>query len=347
MHFHIDTKYLGLLSPQLPKFTKKKDNTWACRCPLCGDSKKNPNKMRGYFYKRRETLFYKCHNCGQSYQFGTLLKMMNVRLYDEYVLERYKNGASGRDAHKKPKEEQIKPKKSTKRIQTIDLPSVDKLEDEHFVKEYVKNREIPEKYWSKLFFVEDFAVWVNSVCGNDNYTDLKKEDPRLLLPFFDLEGKLIGGQGRSLSSNKKDIRYITFKCEGVEKLVFGLERWDKKEKTYIVEGPIDSLFLPNALAAANPDLKALQDYLNTISTAKDVTLIFDNEPRNREIIKLIDKAIKADFNVVIWPRNVKQKDLNDMVTLGKMNQKELVRIINENTFTGLEAHVRFNSWKRR
>jgi len=346
MHYHIDVKYLSLISSQLDKFKKTKDDTWNCRCPLCGDSKKNPHKCRGYFIKYREQLFFKCHNCSQSYQFGNLLKILNPRLYDEYVYERYKNGASGRDSHKIPKEEKLK-LKTIKRLQTINLPSIKSLSNDHFVKQYVQKRQIPEKYWDRLFFTDDFSEWVNKVVGGDQYKDLKKDDTRLVFPFFDIEGRLIGGQGRSMSSNDRDIRYVTFKCDNVEKLVYGMERWNKNQKTFIMEGPIDSLFLPNSLAAANPDLKSLLDYINSIITTKDVTLVFDNEPRNKEILHLIEKSIKSGMNVVIWPQSIKQKDLNDMILIGKMNQEELLQIINTNTFSGLEAHVKFNSWKKR
>ena len=46
----VDSKYIGLVSSRLPKFKRIKPNLYNCRCPICGDSQKQRNKARGYFY---------------------------------------------------------------------------------------------------------------------------------------------------------------------------------------------------------------------------------------------------------------------------------------------------------
>jgi len=80
---------------------------------------------------------------------------------------------------------------------------------------------------------------------------------------------------------------------------------------------------------------------------KNVTFVYDNEPRNREILSLMSKAIDRRMRVLIWPETIKEKDLNELVVSKGYTTKELLDIINKNTFSGLEAKVRFNNWKRK
>ena len=73
MSIRIDTNYIINLSSQLEKFSKKGDYTYNCRCPICGDSQKSKSKARGYFYKKQNDMFYKCHNCGYGSSVGNLI----------------------------------------------------------------------------------------------------------------------------------------------------------------------------------------------------------------------------------------------------------------------------------
>ena len=105
-----------------------------------------------------------------------------------------------------------------------------------------------------------------------------------------------------------------------------------------MEGPLDSLFLPNCIAVAQGDLRLPQYKTKS-------TLVFDNEPRNREIIKNIEKAIEEDYNVVIWPSDIEEKDINDMIISGLTNV-EITDIIHRNTFSGLQAKTQLSHWKK-
>ena len=73
--------------------------------------------------------------------------------------------------------------------------------------------------------------------------------------------------------------------------------------------------------------------------------MFDNEPRNREIVKNIEKAIEEDYNVVIWPSEIEEKDINDMIISGLTNV-EITDIIHRNTFSGLQAKTQLSHWKK-
>ena len=122
-----------------------------------------------------------------------------------------------------------------------------------------------------------------------------------------------------------------------------MDRLDKNSHTYLVEGPIDSLFIKNCVASGDANLALTADSLN-ISTDK-ITLIYDNEPRNKEILKLMQNAINLRFNVVIWPDTIQGKDINEMV-MGGIASDEIEKIISNNTFSGLEAQTKFVFWKK-
>jgi DNA primase len=335
MSVFIDRTFLLQLSPKLQRFTKKKDDLYNFRCPLCGDSQKNKLKSRGYVYRKKNDYFFMCHNCGVSTTFYNFLKQVDPNLLKEYALERYKNGETGNNNYEKPKFEEAKAFKPIFK-KSLDLPSIDSLPEAHFAKVYVKSRKIPEAFLSQLYYAEDFAAFIQSL-GIEK--DLTKNDKRLVIPFYDAEKNLIAVQGRALGESK--LRYITIKTHEDNHKIFGLDRIDEEKMIYVVEGPIDSMFIENAVATADSNLESI----TSIYDKSKVTLIFDNEPRNKEIIKKIDEAIEKHYNVVIWPEMVDSKDINDMVKDG-FSPDEIQDIISKNTFVNLRAKAEFVNWKK-
>ncbi|CAB4141240.1 DNA primase [uncultured Caudovirales phage] len=337
---HIDLKYINLISTQLRNFKKKKDNLFNCSCPLCGDSDKNKRKARGYFFQKANSIIYKCHNCGASIGVANLLKLCFPSYHNAYILEKYKT-----DYDSFIKKESINPSSIKSNIdfsKTLDscehCTKVVDLPDNHYAKMYVLNRKISKEFFNSMFFTEDFYSFVHYFCP-ESYPNLEKNDSRLIIPFFSKDNKLIGFQGRSFTANKK-LRYITIKFQESDKLIYGLERFSFLDIGYVVEGPIDSTFLPNCLASANSDLESVCQHV-----ASDLVLIYDNEPRNKEIVKLLNSAINNKRKVVIWPKTIEQKDLNDMVMSGT-SKNDLLSIIQKRTFSGLNALLEFNQWKK-
>ena len=331
-----DSKFLGLLSPKLDRFKQVRDHLWNFRCPLCGDSRRNKSKARGYVYRKKSDLFYKCHNCGSGLSIGNLIKEIDPTLHKHYIMERYKAGETGKRKSKEPEFKFESPKFKPKKT-SIHLPSIGSLPKEHYARTYYEAREIPNHFMDKIFYAEDFKKWAQSVCQVD-YSTLMSGEPRLVIPFFDRDNKLIGAQGRALRESK--IRYVTIKVHENAPKVFGLERWNSEEHTYLVEGPIDSLFLPNCLAVAGADMSDL-GILNKDKT----TLIFDNEPRNFQIVRSMIKSLQDGWKVVIWPHSVACKDINDMV-LTSIKDTRLVEIINRNTYSGQRGEWEVHSWKK-
>ena len=331
-----DTKYLSLLSPRLERFKKVRDYLWNFRCPQCGDSHKSKSKARGYVYRKKTDLFFKCHNCGVGQSVGNLIKDLDPFLHKQYIMERYKAGETGKRKSKAPEFKFETPTFKPKETE-IDLPSIESLPKEHYARVYCEGRTIPQQFMNKIFYSEDFKEWALSVCQID-YSNLMGKEPRLVIPFFDKDNQLIGAQGRALQESK--IRYVTVKVHENVPKVFGLERWNPDQHTYLVEGPIDSLFLPNCLAVAGADMSDL-GILNKDKT----TLIFDNEPRNFQIVRSMIKSLQDGWNVVIWPNSITCKDINDMV-LTSIKDARLVEIINTNTYSGQRGEWEVQSWKK-
>ena len=315
---HIDLKFIMLLSPRLDKFKKLRDNLFNFRCPYCGDSQRFSNKARGYFYRKKNDFFYKCHNCGKGTTFSKVLQYVDPEMYKEFVMEKFTG----------PKTDEFKfeaPKFKKRDAKLENLTPINKLNGKHPARQFVESRQIPEEFYSDLYLCSKFFKWAK--------IRSKQDHPRLVIPFRDESGEVFAAQGRAFG--KETPKYLTVKFQDKPK-IFGLDRCDWSQRTYIVEGPLDSLFVDNCLAVAGADFE------HHFPMKENVTIILDNEPRSREIIKRMEKLIDKDYELVIWPDNVKEKDINDMVLAGDAN---IMHTIKNNTYTGLTAKLKLASWK--
>lgn len=345
MSLYIDLKYTNLLSSRLDKFVTKGEYLFNFRCPICGDSQTNLSKKRGFIFRRANNLLFKCHNCTQSMSFGNLLKHIDQTLFNQYILERYKDGESGFSNFKQPTFNVPVPKfgRIDKRVTYDNAEWCDLLPEQHFAKLYLKSRKLPDHVFSKLLFTQNYQAFADEV-----YPLHGKElsaDARIVIPFFDNNGVLIAISGRALENASERLRYITFRInDSEEKLLFGLDRVDTSKPVYIVEGQFDSFFIDNCIAATNSDLEGASKKIKEQGDIKTI-LVYDNEKRNKEIVKLMGKAIKNDNNIVIWPETTDGKDINDMIING-LTTGEIKDTIDKNTTSGLEALTKFTYWKK-
>ena len=332
MSSYIDLKFINDLSGRLSQFKKKTDYLFNFRCPHCGDSQKSKTKARAYLYRVKNDMFFKCHNCGQGQNLANFIKFVDPKIYEQYLLERYKKSAP---ATPKPKFD-FKPTKFTDQTPIDDLKSIKDLPEDHPARLYCVNRKIPEKYFDKLFLSDKFMTLVNEV--KPNTYKITKDHPRLIIPFYDTTGKVFAFQGRAFG--KEQPKYLTIKLDESKQKVYGLDKINFQKPIYITEGPIDSLFIDNCLAAGGADL-----FLKNKIPNENITYIFDNEPRNKEIVNRMYKVIEQDFNVVIWPEDLQLKDVNDMIMSG-LTKLELQDIISNNTYSKLSALTKLNYWKK-
>lgn len=332
MSLYVDRKYVVLASPQLDHFKQKGDYLFNCRCPICGDSKKNKSKARGYFYRNRDHILYKCHNCHVSLPLGKFLQTIDPFLFDQYRVEVYKE-ANPTNTPMPDYDKLIH--KPVFEHKPINLPPIASLPNGHFAKDYVMGRDIPEARWSDLYFAEDFRKFIDEAFPEHN-KKLKTGEPRLIIPFFDEKNILQGVQGRAFG--KDQIRYITIRASDDMKKVFGLNRIDFTKPIHVVEGPLDSLFLENSIATMDASLHRVIEMVGDY----DYVFVHDNEPRNKEIVKAMRRTIDTGKKVCIWSGDIEQKDINDMVLAGLEPQE----IIRKRTYQGLTAKLEFEMWRK-
>ena len=320
----VDVKYINILSSRLSKFKKVNNNLYNFRCPICGDSQKNKNRARGYFYSVKSNTNYKCHNCGVNVAFSNFIKTLDSELYKQYSLDKFKEGHTGKTfVVEKPKFKFDKPIFNIK--EKVNLPKASENED---AKKYLENRKLnPDKF----YYADKFKSWVNSV--KTTFEDIKYDEPRIVIPLF-YNNCLVGIQGRALGQSK--IKYITIMLRDDAPKIYGLDEIKKSENVYVTEGPFDSTFIRNSIALCGADGNVDKWGIN------DPVWIYDNEPRNSEIVSRISRVIGSGQKVVIWPSTIKEKDINDMVLSG-LNVQD---VIESNTYSGLEAKLKFTTWKK-
>lgn len=328
----VQAKYISLLSNRLLKFNKKSENLYNFRCPLCGDSEKSQKKARAYFFSEKADFAFHCHNCKVTLPFYQFLKDFDTSLYKDYLFE--KNSP-------RQKLVKVEPKKKKKVTHNFDgLIPLNELKNNHPAKKYILSRKIPGKYISDLFYCEHFKSWTNSQI-KDKFEDLTFDEERIIIPFRNREGEIFGYQGRTLINSA--VKYITILFDDLSPKIFNLNRVDFNYPYFVLEGPIDSMFIENSIASAGGKISS---ELTKISCNRDNSIIvYDNEPRNKEVIHNIRSAIASNFKVVIWPKSLEYKDINLMILDG-YTPESIRQILIDNTYHGLNAELQLNAWKK-
>ena len=320
----VDVRFINLISSRLPKFKRVKPDLYNFRCPICGDSEKTKNKARGYLYRIKTNTNYKCHNCGISLSFNNFLKQVDPALHKEYTLEKFKEGHTGKNfVTKEPKFEFEKPK--FKKTLKIGLPKASSNQD---AKKYLEDRKLdPDKF----YYTDKFKEWTNSKVHT--FDDLTYDEPRIIIPLI-YEDKFVGYQGRSLGPSK--VKYITVMLDDDAPKIYGLDKVGRDAPVFVTEGPFDSTFIRNSIAMCGADADVDRWGIS------NPVYIYDNEPRNREIVNRISKTIDRGYQVVIWPDHINVKDINDMV----MSGLDVQNLVESNIYSGLQAKLKFTNWKK-
>jgi hypothetical protein len=334
----IESKYVELISPQLRNFKKTDKTVYNFSCPICGDSKRNKRKARGYVYEKGEYYIFHCHNCSVSMPFAKFLKEIDETVYKEYLFEKFQNKkyqtneniTSFTQKMKAPKFLDFEPLKKLKKVSSLPIT--------HPIKKYVVSRKIPNNQHFKLFECPNFKGFINEIIPH-KFACIKNDETRLLIPFIDSNKKVHALQGRSMKSSLP--KYITIILDETVPKIYGLDTVKFSDKVFVFEGPIDSMFIENSIATAGGDIVSVLDGY----CKEKLTVVYDNEPRSIETIKKIDKAIELGYNVCIWPESIKYKDVNDMVMSG-MSSEEIRNIITNNTFSGLKAKLTLVKWSK-
>jgi hypothetical protein len=328
---YIDVKYIHLISSRFLRFKKVKDNLYNFRCPLCNDSQRSKNKARGYLYQIKNNTNYKCHNCGVNISFNNFLKQLDTSLHKQYIFEKFKDGHTGKNfvANKPEDSFTFQPNFESREIQDkINLP---KASENPIAKNYLENRKLnPDNY----YYTEKFKEWTNAI--KSTFDDVRLDEPRIVIPLF-YKNKFIGYQGRAIGHHA--IKYITIMFDDEYPKIYGLDKIQKNKTVYVTEGPFDSDLIENSIALCGSDGNVEKFGI------RDCVWIYDNEPRNLEIHNRINHVIERGYKVVIWPSSIFEKDINELIING-LTSKQVMEIIEKNTYSGLEAKLQFTTWKK-
>lgn len=342
----LEQKYINLLSGSLERFRQKSSSLYNFRCPVCNDSAVNKSKARGFIYLRSGKYFFFCHNCGASKSFTSFLKEQDRLLYDSFLVEKLTFDTN-------EPVQQYKPRSILSNEFLKHLTKVSSLPADHPCKKYLIARQIPTDVHHQLFFTNDFRKWTNSIIPN-KFSNTDRES-RLVLPMFNRENIMFGYTGRAIDSSN-EVRYILIITDETQPKLYGINRVNVNEKYYVFEGPIDSLFIQNSLAIMGSHFGRELDLL--CAPKDNAVIVYDNQPHNKDVVKNIAKAIRMGYNVCIWPAWVKEKDVNEMV-LSRVKNKNVIEtekvktaakavqtIIDDHTFSGLNAELELQMWKK-
>ncbi len=340
----LDREFIERLSYKLEGFTWTSSSTANCRCPICGDSK-NLKKKRGYFITgKSDGYVYTCHNCGVSVSLRNFLKEVAPELYSTYIMQSVnkkmkavKYGMIGDNIIETKKV--FKPIEPVRKITEKCSVTVLSLPPDHPAKQYVDGRNLPADFVKTLRFTEDYGKFVESLTGEVN----KVHDARIVIPFRDFDGKIIAFQGRSLVKDST-LRYVTTKVNKEVPPLFGLDKVDITRDVYCLEGPIKSVRVDNAIAMAGSSVST-SEIVKKIPIHK-LVMVNDNEPRNKDIVNLIEKRIDDGCRVVIctncpWAG----KDADDWFASGA-TKIEITKYLEEHTFKGFAAKMGFSKWRK-
>lgn len=338
MTYFLQLNYAKILGTRLERFKIKRESPFlaVARCPVCGDSATDKKKTRFSIYAKNSELNVGCYNCGLSTTLLSYLKTYHRTLFDEYIFDKFKCKDS---AHVITTQIAVPEKVPIPDARFLDLPYVSELPVDHPARVYVLSRQLPDYPFQ---YTDQFFKFSSQY--NEQLLTGKTDECRLVIPFFDPTGRVFAYQGRDLGGRSKN-KYITIQLNKKIPKIFGLDRLDVNEEILIVEGPLDSLFLPNALASVNASLVSTANkLLNGINKPQaQVVIVLDNEPRNATIVSEYKKAIESGYRIVLWPREVNGiKDINEMVLRGF----DPLMVIKKNTYSGLEAQLKFATWKK-
>jgi len=335
-----DVRYLGEISSRLEGFEGKGNHLWVCRCPICGDSQKNKFKKRGYFFNHKYRLTYKCHNCGASMVFSNFLKWFDTETHRKYIVELMKEGG-----YKKSRGAPVDASTSVADIFSDDYvdifvhqPSLADLPEDHEARVYARERMIPARLYDSLYYVEHFKRFTNMVLPEEKFANTERDEPRIVFPIRNRDKHVVGFQGRAIRPSQ--LKYITISLVEDERMVWGVERIDPSKRVYIFEGVMDAMLVPNSVAMLS------STNMITADISPNQVKVYDNEARNAEVLRQMERSIKRGDAVVVWSSDNPFKDVNDMMVKGGLTTTEVLRIMEHNTYQGLKAMTAFMFWKK-
>lgn len=329
---YVDEQFAELALQRQPRYKKYNGRfKLNCRCKICGDSASDEFKARFWAREYEDTVMLKCYNCDYSNSIAGYIKEEEPDLYRDYLMEKRKGNFLIT-----PKEQ---PKEEKKIIEFIPYSvRIDTVDRDTKLMQYVRKRKIPEEAYDKIYFTSEWQKLVNHI--KEGTFSYPKDELRMVIPIFNKEGGIEALQGRALAKDSS-VKYMTIKAyEGASK-VYGVDRAVPDKPVVITEGPLDSLFLDNAIAITGGSLD-----LNQVPFSDNRIWALDNEPRHKDTINRMKKLINSGERVVFWDTlEYSGKDINDFIMNGA-SKEYLMNYIMNNNFSGLQAQLRLNKFSK-
>lgn len=325
----IDRKFIYKLNTSTIPMKDKGAGVFMFRCPLCGDSKKNQYKARGYLIPNVQLniYWYTCHNCFANQSFNKFLEVVDPTLYSMYRLETFTSSTNYVAPEAAPVVEGQ---------QFVDqLICVKDLASMHPVKRYCISRQVP---LASAHYVTNYVEWAKQFAPEK--VEKLPEDIQLVNFVLRTSDRVLGFQSRLVS--EKGPRYVTISL-GDAPLAYGLDTLNANIPFYITEGIIDCLHLPNSIATLNGNLS---NSVRKLQLPNNGIHCLDNERLNPHIAREYHKTIVNGHKIFIWPNDVQAKDFNELAVKYNYTNEQIKEMVDQNTYSGARAELAFSQWRQ-
>ncbi|QIG68041.1 DNA primase protein [Rhizobium phage RHph_Y68] len=321
---------INAISSKLEKFHWQTPDRCAFRCPLCGDSKKNPDKTRGTIYLFGKDWMFGCYNCGNPQPFSAFLRKIDEHAYREFRLGRLVEDVSFNVVKR---EKSHVTETEVPQIEDVSslfggfftkLTSLDKLPQSHRARLYWSSRKLPNNQLGRFYYTDDFNKWAMSVDPRQELS--KKVGEGIVIPLIDLDKNEFGFQCRFFEG---DLRYKTIIVDDSKTKCFGMNWIDPTKRINVFEGVFDSVYLRNSIAALDSALWRRCDQLTEAHgiPKEKFVLWYDFEKFNKEIIEQKTEAIEKGYAVAFVDRKlVTHKDVN-AICQNSSNPKQTLKTL--------------------
>lgn len=357
----LESTYLSKVSHRLRNFRWNVSGSLAnFSCPICGDSKHDKTKARGYILENHDKTVFYCHNCAHSSLFGNFLEYVNPSVAKEYKLESFRQRSQNSRTPKSfgelakaskteggfentptptpaPKDAIVKLPPDVVEFEQALVPILD-LPNNHLARVYLRGRFVDEeKFGEDLFFLPETQM-IKRIPKYDQSFSSYDTTPRVVIALTDQQGIRCGYVARSLDPTAKK-RYVSLSVTDGP-IIYGLNHIDPNRRVYALEGVFDAFLLPNSLASLSSNFKDIQAL-----GLKDLVIIRDNEPRATQIHKLWEHDLKNGFRLFCWPKYIRGKDLQEVVANKEIPRDKIQALIDSHIISGTRGLIQFKSWK--
>jgi len=234
------------------------------------------------------------------------------------------------------------------------------LNSDHPVRKYLNIRKIPNIFLKDIYYTENWENYLDKLKNVVKKSEhIYPKDPKIVIPCYDKNGTITTIYARTIDFDisfevSTSVNYNAKKYSTIYNNLninwFGFDRVNIDKTVYILEGPIDSMFVENSVGGFFPAITqtfkvGVLLYNNLSKYFNDYVICLDNQPGYKShIVKIMNKIILDDKKIFIWPKYLKGlKDINDMIIAG-FTTEEIMIILKENTFQGQQAKDKFLEW---